>query len=51
MLRQARNLSIRSQTAKDSLSDDDVDALRTGLDHFQRTFTKRLGLLEGFKEL
>ena len=51
MLRQARNLSIRSQTAKESLSDDDVDALRTGLEHFQRTFSKRLGLLEGFKEL
>ena len=51
MLRQARNLSIRSQTARESLSDDDVAALRTGLEHFQRTFSKRLGLLEGFKEL
>ena len=50
MLRQARNLSIRSQTARESLSDDDVAALRTGLEHFQRTFSKRLGLLEGFKE-
>ena len=51
LLRQARNLSIRSQTAKESLADDDVAALRTGLDNFQRTFSKRLGLLEGFKEL
>ena len=51
MLRQARNLSIRSQTARESLSDDDVAALGTGLEHFQRTFSKRLGLLEGFKEL
>ena len=56
MLRQARNLSIRSQTAKDHAvnqvwAEEDVDALRTGLDNFQRTFSKRLGLLEGFKEL
>ena len=51
LLRQARNLSIRSQTAKESLAEDDVAALGTGLDNFQRTFSKRLGLLEGFKEL
>jgi len=51
LLRQARNLSIRSQTAKESLNADDVEALRVGLDQFQRTFSKRLGLLEGFKEL
>ena len=51
LLRQARNLSIRTQTAKESLNSEDVDALRTGLDHFQRTFSKRLGFLEGFKEL
>ena len=51
LLRQARNLSIRSQTAKESLADDDVAALSTGLDNFQRTFSKRLALLEGFKEL
>ena len=51
MLRQARNLSIRSQTAKESLAVEDVDALQTGLDNFQRTFSKRLGLLEGFREL
>ena len=51
LLRQARNLSIRSQTAKESLADEDVEALNTGLDHFHRTFSKRLGLLEGFKEL
>ena len=51
LLRQARNLSIRSQTAKESLNDEDVDALRVGLDSFQRSFSKRLGLLEGFKEL
>ena len=51
LLRQARNLSIRSQTAKTSLYQGDVDALRTGLDQFQRTFSKRLGFLEGFKEL
>ena len=51
LLRQARNLSIRSQTAKESLADDDVAALSTGLDSFQRTFSKRLALLEGFKEL
>ena len=51
LLRQARNLSIRSQTAKESLVEEDVNALKTGLDHFHRTFSKRLGLLEGFKEL
>ena len=51
LLRQARNLSIRSQTAKESLNDEDVEALRVGLDNFQRSFSKRLGLLEGFKEL
>ena len=51
LLRQARNLSIRSQTAKESLAEEDVAALNTGLDHFQRTFSKRLALLEGFKEL
>ncbi|PKB81865.1 MAG: hypothetical protein BZY88_05605 [SAR202 cluster bacterium Io17-Chloro-G9] len=51
LLRQARNLSIRSQTAKESLTDEDVEALRVGLDGFQRSFSKRLGLLEGFKDL
>ncbi len=51
LLRQARNLSIRAQTAKESLESGDVDDLRTGLDNFQRTFSKRLGLLEGFREL
>ncbi|MCH8206197.1 MAG: hypothetical protein IH956_04255 [Chloroflexi bacterium] len=51
MLRHARNLSIRAQTAKASLDTEDVDALATGLDNFQRTFSKRLGFLEGFKEL
>ena len=51
LLRSARNLSIRSQTAKASLDAQDVEALRVGLDSFQRTFSKRLGLLEGFKEL
>jgi len=51
LLRQARNLSIRSQTAKESLSEEDVEALRVGLDNFHRSFSKRLGLLEGFKEL
>ncbi|MCH7606264.1 MAG: hypothetical protein IH962_03825 [Chloroflexi bacterium] len=51
LLRQARNLSIRAQTAKESLDNEDVEALRTGLDNFQRTFSKRLGLLEGFREL
>ena len=51
LLSQARNLSIRSQTAKESLNQEDVDALSTGLDNFQRTFSKRLGFLEGFKEL
>ena len=51
LLRQARNLSIRSQTAKESLSEEDVEALRVGLDSFHRSFSKRLGLLEGFKEL
>lgn len=51
LLRQARNLSIRAQSAKASLESADVDDLRTGLDNFQRTFSKRLGLLEGFKEL
>ncbi len=51
LLRQARNLSIRSQTAKESLNEEDVEALRVGLDNFQRSFSKRLGLLEGFKEL
>ena len=51
LLRQARNLSIRAQTAKTSLDDEDVAALSTGLDHFQRTFSKRLGLLEGFRDL
>ena len=51
LLREARNLSIRSQTAKESLVAEDVDALKTGLDNFHRTFSKRLGLLEGFKDL
>ncbi|MCH7800098.1 MAG: hypothetical protein IIC24_01005 [Chloroflexi bacterium] len=51
MLRYARNLSIRSQTAKTSLASDDVQALEIGLDNFQRTFSKRQGLLEGFREL
>jgi hypothetical protein len=51
LLRQARNLSIRAQTAKASLEDEDVEALKTGLDSFQRTFSKRLGFLEGFREL
>ena len=51
MLRYARNLSIRSQTAKTSLASDDVQALGIGLDNFQRTFSKRQGLLEGFREL
>jgi hypothetical protein len=51
LLRQARNLSIRAQTAKASLENEDVEALRTGLDSFQRTFSKRLGLLEGFRDL
>ena len=51
LLRQARNLSIRAQTAKTSLDDEDVAALSTGLHHFQRTFSKRLGLLEGFRDL
>ena len=51
LLRQARNLSIRSQPAKESLSEEDVEALWVGLDNFHRSFSKRLGLLEGFKEL
>ncbi len=51
MLRYARNLSIRSQAAKTSLASDDVQALGIGLDNFQRTFSKRQGLLEGFREL
>ena len=51
LLRDARNLSIRSQTAKETLTDEEVEALRTGLDNFQRTFSKRIGMLEGFKEL
>ena len=51
LLRQVRNLSIRAQTAKASLEGEDVEALSAGLDSFQRTFSKRLGLLEGFKEL
>jgi len=51
MLRHARNLSIRAQAAKASLETEDVEALATGLDSFQRTFSKRLGFLEGFKEL
>jgi len=51
MLRDARNLSIRSQTAKETLADEEVEALRIGLDNFQRTFSKRIGMLEGFKEL
>ena len=51
LLRQVRNLAIRAQTAKTSLEGEDVEALSAGLDSFQRTFSKRLGLLEGFKEL
>ena len=51
LLRQARNLSIRAQTAKASLESEDVESLSTGLDSFQRTFSKRIGLLEGFREL
>ena len=51
LLRQARNLSIRAQTAKASLESEDIEALSTGLDSFQRTFSKRIGLLEGFREL
>lgn len=51
LLRDARNLSIRSQAAKETLTDEEVEALRTGLDNFQRTFSKRIGMLEGFKEL
>ena len=51
LLRDARNLSIRSQTAKDTLAEEEVEALRIGLDNFQRTFSKRIGMLEGFKEL
>jgi hypothetical protein len=51
MLRYARNLSIRSQAAKTSLAPDDIQALGIGLDNFQRTFSKRQGLLEGFREL
>jgi len=51
LLRQVRNLTIRAQTAKASLEEEDVEALSAGLDSFQRTFSKRLGLLEGFREL
>jgi hypothetical protein len=51
LLRQVRNLAIRAQTAKESLEGEDVEALSAGLDSFQRTFSKRLGLLEGFREL
>ena len=51
LLRDARNLSIRSQAAKETLTEEEVEALRTGLDNFQRTFSKRIGMLEGFKEL
>ena len=51
MLRSARNLTIRSQAAKSTLTSEDVAELGIGLDNFQRTFSKRLGLLEGFNDL
>ena len=51
LLRQSRDLSIRSNAIKESLDDDAVNELRLGLDAFHSKFTKRMGLLEGFKEL
>ena len=51
MMRSARNLTIRSQTVKSNLASEDIAELGMGLDNFQRTFSKRLGLLEGFKDL
>ena len=51
LLRHARDLSIRSHAIKESLDDEAVNELRLGLDEFHLKFTKRLGLLEGFREL
>lgn len=51
LLRQSRDLSIRSNAMKESLNDDAVNELRLGLDEFHSKFTKRIGLLEGFKDL
>ena len=51
MMRSARNLTIRSQTVKSNLASEDIAELSMGLDNFQRTFSKRLGLLEGFRDL
>lgn len=51
LLRHARDLSIRSRAIKESLDDDAVNELRLGLEEFRLKFTKRLGLLEGFKDL
>ena len=51
LLRQSRDLSIRSSAIKESLDDRAVGELRLGLDEFHSKFTKRLGLLEGFRDL
>ena len=51
LLRQSRDLSIRSNAIKESLDDDAVNELRLGLDEFHSKFTKRMGLLEGFRDL
>ena len=51
LLRQSRDLSIRSNAMKESLNDDAVNELRLGLDEFHSKFTKRMGLLEGFRDL
>jgi hypothetical protein len=51
LLRHARDLSIRSHAIKETLDNDAVNELRLGLDEFRLKFTKRLGLLEGFRDL
>ena len=51
LLRQSRDLSIRSTAIKETLDSEAVDGLRLSVEEFHRTFSKRIGLLEGFKDL
>ena len=51
LLRNVRDMSLRSTAIRESIEDETVDGLRISLEKFHRTFSKRLGLLEGFKDL
>jgi hypothetical protein len=51
LLRNVRDMALRSTAIRESIEDETVDGLRISLEKFHRTFSKRLGLLEGFKDL